>query len=134
MLRRLLLAERRPFFSSFAGSAAGAAASAAGASAAASATGSAAAASAGAAAGSSTGLGSGFLGFSAASVSLYFSDSLTASAAALASAILALISATQPSRSALLAALNVCLWPLVDRTNLWSFSATGSSASACRDC
>ena len=53
-------------------------------------------------------------------------------ASSLASAILALIWATQLSRSAELAALKVCFWPLALKWNFWAPSVAGSEASACR--
>lgn len=47
-----------------------------------------------------------------------------------ASAIFSLSWLTQLLRSASLAALKVCLWPLAERTNLLGPSVVGSAASA----
>lgn len=49
----------------------------------------------------------------------------------LASAIFSLSWLTQLSRSAVLAALNVCLRPLAEKWNLLAPSVVGSLASAC---
>lgn len=79
---------------------------------------------------SSTTFSSFLAGVKEAMVDLYFSDSVTVFASSLASAIFSFSCAIQLSRSACVAALKVCLWPLEDRTNLLGPSVVGSAASA----
>jgi hypothetical protein len=71
----------------------------------------------------------GAAGLKLSMVDLYVSDSVTVATSSLASAILSFSWATQLSRSAVEAALKVCLLPLEEKWNLLVPSVSGSVAS-----